>query len=79
MKVLFRTFILVHVFLNGCTDLIENPSRKLIYVMKDMFPMFKFFSNCSFSIKCIGMFETNQFIKLNHDPTKSVEGKVQRL
>lgn len=44
-----------------------------------MFPMFKFFSNCCFWIKCIGMFETNQFIKLNHDPSKSVEGKVQRL
>ena len=29
--------------------------------------------------KCLEILETNQFTKLNHDPTKSVEGKIQRL
>ena len=29
--------------------------------------------------KCFEMLATNQFIKLNHDPTKSVKGKIQRL
>ena len=26
--------------------------------------------------KCLGILETNQFTKLNHDPTKSGEGKI---
>ena len=29
--------------------------------------------------KCLEILETNQFIKLNHDPAKSVEGKIQWL
>ena len=29
--------------------------------------------------KSLEILETNQFIKFNHDPTKSVEGKIQRL
>ena len=29
--------------------------------------------------KCSEIPETNQFIKLHHDPTKSVEGKLQHL
>ena len=29
--------------------------------------------------KCLKILETNQFTKLNHDPTKSVEGKIQRF
>ena len=29
--------------------------------------------------KYFEMLATNQFIKLNHDPTKSVKGKIQRL
>ena len=29
--------------------------------------------------KCVEILETNQFIKLNHDPTKSVGGTIQRL
>ena len=28
--------------------------------------------------KCLEILETNQFAKLNHDPTKLVEGKIQR-
>ena len=26
--------------------------------------------------KCLEILETKQFTKLNHDPTKSVEGKI---
>ena len=29
--------------------------------------------------KCLEILETNQFTKLNHNPTKSVEVKIQRL
>ena len=29
--------------------------------------------------KCLELLQTNQFIKLNHDPTKSVEDKIQRI
>ena len=29
--------------------------------------------------KCLEILETNQFTKLNHDPTKSVEEKIQLL
>ena len=29
--------------------------------------------------KCLEILETNQFTNLNHDPTKSVEEKTQRL
>ena len=29
--------------------------------------------------KSLEILETNQFIKFNHDPTKSVEGKIQRF
>ena len=29
--------------------------------------------------KYLELLQTNQFIRLNHDPTKSVEGKIQRL
>ena len=29
--------------------------------------------------KCLGLLQTNQFIKLNHNPTKSIEGKIQRI
>ena len=29
--------------------------------------------------KCLEILETNQFTKLNHDPTKSVEEMIQRL
>ena len=29
--------------------------------------------------KCLGLLQTNQFMKLNHDPTKSIEGKIQRI
>ena len=30
-----------------------------------------------YTYKCLEILETNQFTKLNHDPTKSVEGKIQ--
>ena len=26
--------------------------------------------------KCLELLQMNQFIKLNHDPTRSVEGKI---
>ena len=26
--------------------------------------------------KCLELLQTNQFMKLNHDPTKSIEGKI---
>ena len=29
--------------------------------------------------KCVEILETNQFIKLSHDPTKSVGGTIERL
>ena len=29
--------------------------------------------------KCLGLLQTNQFMKLNNDPTKSIEGKIQRI
>ena len=29
--------------------------------------------------KCLELLQTNQFMKLNHDPTKSIEGKIQRM
>ena len=29
--------------------------------------------------KCLELLQTNQFMKLNHDPTKSIEGKIQRV
>ena len=29
--------------------------------------------------KCLEILEANQFTKLNHDPTKSFEGKIQQL
>ena len=29
--------------------------------------------------KCLELLQTNQFMKLNHDPTKSIEGKIQRI
>ena len=29
--------------------------------------------------KCLDLLQINQFIKLNHDPTNSVGGKIQRL
>ena len=29
--------------------------------------------------KCLGLLQTNQFMKLNNDPTKSIEGKIQRM
>ena len=32
-----------------------------------------------YTYKCLEILETNQFTKLNHDPTKSVEGKIQTL
>ena len=32
-----------------------------------------------YTSKCLEIPETNQFTKLNHDPTKSVEEKIQQL
>ena len=29
--------------------------------------------------KCLELLQTNQFMKLNHDPTKSIEGKIQGI
>ena len=29
--------------------------------------------------KCLELLQTNQFMKLNHDPTKPIEGKIQRI
>ena len=29
--------------------------------------------------KCFELLQTNQFIKLNHDLTKSIEGKIQGI
>ena len=29
--------------------------------------------------KCQELLQTDHFIKLNHDPTKSIEGKIQQL
>ena len=29
--------------------------------------------------KCLELLQTNQFIKLNHNLTKSIEGKIQRI
>ena len=29
--------------------------------------------------KCLELLQANQFIKLNHDPPKSMEGKIQRI
>ena len=29
--------------------------------------------------KCLELLQTNQFMKLNHDPTKSIEGKIRRI
>ena len=31
-----------------------------------------------YSEKCLELRQTNQFMKLNHDITKSVESKIQR-
>ena len=29
--------------------------------------------------KCLELLQMNQFMKLNHDPTKSIEGKIQHI
>ena len=29
--------------------------------------------------KCLELLQTNQFIKLNHNPAKSIEGKIQLI
>ena len=29
--------------------------------------------------KCLELLQTNQFMKLNHDPTRSIEGKIQGI
>ena len=32
-----------------------------------------------YTTKCLELLQTNQFIKLNHDSTKSIKGKIQHL
>ena len=32
-----------------------------------------------YNYKCLELLQTDQFIILNHDPTKSIEGKIQRI
>ena len=33
----------------------------------------------NYTDKCLELLQTNQFMKLNHDPTKSIEGKIQHI
>ena len=32
-----------------------------------------------YTYKCLELLQTNKIMKLNHDLTKSIEGKIQRI
>ena len=32
-----------------------------------------------YTTKCLELLQTNQLIKLNHDPIESIEGKIQHI
>ena len=54
-------------------------NKDLCILKQDKWRIVVLMDRTKYRNKSLEILETNQFIKFNHDPTKSVEGKIQRL
>ena len=76
----WEKYSLVHVPYK-CKKVIDKLStnKELCILKQDEGRSIGLMDRTKYTNKCLELFQTNQVIKLNHDPTKSVEGKIQRI
>ena len=67
--------------INHHKKVIDQQSRKnaLCILKQDKGRGVAFIDRTKYTDKCLELLQTNQFMKLNHDPNKPIEGKIQRI